>query len=123
VPKLQQCLAMRLLVLQRCPGAQGFPLIGVAVRFPGPAFDAHFDFIIGTLGRLVAAYWYNAVVRIEEGTRANPSWENGAPAATRTRDPLLRRQMLYPTELRARPLVDSWHTLRLKSMELTATYR
>src|SRR5437879_5771032 len=25
----------------------------------------------------------------------------GAPAATRTRDPLLRRQMLYPTELRA----------------------
>ncbi len=26
---------------------------------------------------------------------------NGAPAATRTRDPLLRRQMLYPTELRA----------------------
>jgi hypothetical protein len=29
------------------------------------------------------------------------SEENGAPAATRTRDPLLRRQMLYPTELRA----------------------
>jgi hypothetical protein len=27
--------------------------------------------------------------------------QNGAPAATRTRDPLLRRQMLYPTELRA----------------------
>ena len=26
---------------------------------------------------------------------------DGAPAATRTRDPLLRRQMLYPTELRA----------------------
>ncbi len=25
----------------------------------------------------------------------------GAPAATRTRDHLLRRQMLYPTELRA----------------------
>jgi hypothetical protein len=30
----------------------------------------------------------------------NPK-QNGAPAATRTRDPLLRRQMLYPTELRA----------------------
>ena len=27
----------------------------------------------------------------------------GTPAATRTRDPLLRRQMLYPTELRAHP--------------------
>ncbi|SPE53819.1 hypothetical protein SBV1_1740004 [Verrucomicrobia bacterium] len=33
--------------------------------------------------------------------------EIGAPAATRTRDPLLRRQMLYPTELRARtPLLS-----------------
>jgi hypothetical protein len=29
------------------------------------------------------------------------SWENGAPGVTRTRDPLLRRQMLYPAELRA----------------------
>ncbi len=29
--------------------------------------------------------------------------EIGTPAAIRTRDPLLRRQMLYPTELRARP--------------------
>ena len=27
--------------------------------------------------------------------------ENGAPGASRTRDPLLRRQLLYPTELRA----------------------
>ena len=27
---------------------------------------------------------------------------NGAPAATRTRDPRLRRPMRYPTELRAR---------------------
>src|SRR5262249_37166535 len=27
--------------------------------------------------------------------------QTGAPAAIRTRDPLLRRQMLYPTELRA----------------------
>src|SRR2546430_15979829 len=35
----------------------------------------------------------------------------------------LRRQMLYPTELRAHPLVDSLHTLRRKSMELTATNR
>ena len=31
---------------------------------------------------------------------------NGAPAATRTRDPLLRRQMLYPTELRAQPKIN-----------------
>ncbi len=29
-------------------------------------------------------------------------WENGAPGETRTPDPLLRRQTLYPTELRAR---------------------
>src|ERR1017187_1896239 len=29
--------------------------------------------------------------------------QNGAPAAIRTRDPLLRRQMLYPSELRAQP--------------------
>ena len=27
---------------------------------------------------------------------------NGDPASTRTRDPLLRRQMLYPAELRDR---------------------
>src|SRR5258708_5959477 len=31
----------------------------------------------------------------------------GAPAATRTGDPLLRRQMLYPTELRALPSNDT----------------
>ena len=76
-----------------------------AVGFPVPFFGAHFDSIIGTPGRLFAAYWYNnwynSVVRIEEGNRAKSLWDNGAPAATRTRDPLLRRQMLYPTELRA----------------------
>jgi hypothetical protein len=32
--------------------------------------------------------------------------ENGAPAQIRTGDPLLRRQTLYPTELRARWLLD-----------------
>ena len=31
--------------------------------------------------------------------------KSGAPAATRTRDPRLRRPVLYPTELRAR---DNW---------------
>ena len=31
---------------------------------------------------------------------------NGAPAGTRTQDPLLRRQMLYPTELRAHVIVN-----------------
>ncbi len=30
--------------------------------------------------------------------------EVGAPGADRTRDPLLRRQLLYPTELRAQYL-------------------
>ena len=34
--------------------------------------------------------------------RFNEIEGNGAPGETRTRDPLLRRQMLYPTELRAR---------------------
>jgi hypothetical protein len=28
---------------------------------------------------------------------------NGAPGENRTHDPLLRRQLLYPTELRAQP--------------------
>jgi hypothetical protein len=31
--------------------------------------------------------------------------KNGAPVGIRTQDPLLRRQMLYPTELRAQPLI------------------
>ena len=30
--------------------------------------------------------------------------KNGTPAAIRTQDPLLRRQMLYPAELRAHSL-------------------
>src|SRR4029434_1128306 len=29
--------------------------------------------------------------------------KDGAPGGSRTHDPLLRRQMLYPTELRAQP--------------------
>lgn|GEM_PF-1970667 len=65
-----------------------------AVRFSLPFLRAHFNSIIGTPGRLWAAYWYNnwynAVVRIEEGKCAKSLWDNGAPAATRTRDPLLR---------------------------------
>ena len=76
-----------------------------AVGFSFPSSGAHFDFSIGTLGRPCAAHWYknwyNAVLRIEEGKRANPLRENGAPGEIRTHDPLLRRQMLYPTELRA----------------------
>jgi hypothetical protein len=37
--------------------------------------------------------------------------KSGAPAAIRTRDHLLRRQMLYPTELRAQPKdISSRHT-------------
>jgi hypothetical protein len=36
--------------------------------------------------------------------------KNGAPGQTRTGDPLLRRQTLYPTELRAHPwLLDSFY--------------
>jgi hypothetical protein len=34
-------------------------------------------------------------------------WENGAPGEIRTPDPLLRRQMLYPAELRARSASES----------------
>ncbi len=33
--------------------------------------------------------------------------DDGAPGETRTRDPLLRRQTLYPTELRARRVSPS----------------
>ena len=36
-------------------------------------------------------------------TRILSAWWNGAPGANRTRDNLLRRQVLYPTELRAQP--------------------
>ncbi len=49
--------------------------------------------------------------------------QSGAPAATRTRDPLLRRQMLYPTELRARPVYCKQLTLmdcRVNWLFLTA---
>ena len=36
--------------------------------------------------------------------------KNGAPGETRTPDPLLRRQTLYPAELRARrPRLQSYH--------------
>src|SRR5258706_3190863 len=38
-------------------------------------------------------------------------WRSGAPAATRTRDPLLRRQMLYPTELRAHLIINDLQCL------------
>ena len=47
-----------------------------AVGFSVPFFRAHFDSIIGTPGRLFAAYWYNnwynSVVRIKEGTALSP---------------------------------------------------
>ena len=43
--------------------------------------------------------------------------KNGAPAATRTRDPLLRRQMLYPTELRAQPVFVSFLLAKTLSSE------
>ena len=39
--------------------------------------------------------------RVGEFEGRSPSSKNGAPAATRTRDPRLRRPVLYPTELRA----------------------
>ncbi len=35
--------------------------------------------------------------------------DDGAPGETRTRDPLLRRQTLYPTELRAREALILGH--------------
>ncbi len=35
------------------------------------------------------------------GKRSRPKLGNGAPGAIRTPDPLLRRQVLYPAELRA----------------------
>src|SRR6185436_13067907 len=39
------------------------------------------------------------------------TWEVGAPGVSRTRDPLLRRQMLYPSELRAQP--DHFNALEI----------
>src|ERR1051325_3673073 len=40
----------------------------------------------------------------------------GAPGVSRTRDPLLRRQMLYPTELRAQPMqLPSEQVLRMNA--------
>jgi hypothetical protein len=36
-------------------------------------------------------------------------WKNGAPGEARTPDPLLRRQTLYPAELRARRLTQLYH--------------
>lgn len=54
-----------------------------AVGFSVPFFCAHFDFIIGTLGRLFPAYWYNnwynAVVRIKEGTAPTPCGRMARP--------------------------------------------
>jgi hypothetical protein len=38
--------------------------------------------------------------------------KNGAPGEIRTPDPLLRRQTLYPTELRARCLPQFYHRFR-----------
>jgi hypothetical protein len=43
--------------------------------------------------------------------------EDGAPGATRTRDPLLRRQMLYPIELQAQPHAIS-HGLAIAASRL-----
>jgi hypothetical protein len=37
------------------------------------------------------------------GNRTTGKDLSGAPGVIRTRDPLLRRQTLYPTELRAQP--------------------
>src|SRR5437773_12241519 len=49
----------------------------------GSIFCAHFDFIMGTLGRLFPAYWYNnwynAVVRIKEGTAPTPCGRMARP--------------------------------------------
>src|SRR5207302_4608510 len=43
--------------------------------------------------------------RIAADMQTNPKSKEkaGAPGASRTRDPLLRRQLLYPSELRAQP--------------------
>jgi hypothetical protein len=40
-------------------------------------------------------------VEREANLAADPERVNGEPGVIRTRDPLLRRQMLYPAELRA----------------------
>jgi hypothetical protein len=40
--------------------------------------------------------------------------KNGTPGANRTRDNLLRRQVLYPTELRAQPFDCNFARIRAK---------
>src|SRR5580692_8496604 len=48
--------------------------------------------------------WRNSTGNPEQLEDRRKAGENGAPGEIRTPDPLLRRQMLYPAELRARPI-------------------
>src|SRR5580704_3505985 len=44
--------------------------------------------------------------------------KNGAPGETRTPDPLVRSQMLYPTELRAHPWQPHYFTTVTSQLQL-----
>ena len=77
-----------------------------------------FDFLCkttGVSGTLVRAWFVNCMpcqTRILFNVYGGKTcFINGAPAATRTRDPLLRRQMLYPPELQAHRAILSYFGL------------
>jgi Group II intron, maturase-specific domain len=59
--------------------------------------------VVGKLNRMMIS-WANYFCRGPVSKAYRPIFigENGAPGEIRTPDPLLRRQMLYPAELRAR---------------------
>jgi hypothetical protein len=64
--------------------------------------DAEFDLgmqLRGLYGLRILAVEFPAEFR-ERRPGRKPGWD-GAPGGIRTPDPLLRRQMLYPAELRA----------------------
>src|SRR5580700_10758627 len=48
---------------------------------------------------------------------------SGAPGQTRTGDPLLRRQTLYPTELRAHPWQLHYSTLLMPQLQVLVRVR
>ena len=59
-----------------------------------------------------------------EPARGRAYVDGGAPGPIRTGDPLLRRQMLYPTELRARPywivaLAEIFSTVSIKCLSVS----
>ena len=80
-------------------------MLGVCVMIPGRGLNtgAKFDLTMrlpGLYDSRILRFEFLAEFRKRRRGR-KPGWD-GAPGGIRTPDPLLRRQMLYPAELRAR---------------------